>query len=348
MMRLLLPLLLLAFSQLLFSQSITCPPDATIQCYESFTQDPILEDAAGLELSTALEFVGDGCDTFNIRVKYALSDTIEVASCFTTLTVVPFSESIVFPRDTTLYNYRLSDVYRQPLFTEQMFPNVIGECNIAFTFDDLVVESYPTLNVFRDWKATNQCTGQEVMGVQHIKLNDIPNGSIRTQVSDCRGNKLKVDSVSVFINGDIIDYDACVQPYDSLFQIINCIAEESNLTDQDVLEIELHDILNQLAHISTYDLLIIQRHIIGFERFTTECQRNAADINRDGRINGIDLVELRKLILGIYTEWPTAYGYHPEFTVNGEVMEALRFTADDFPLEDLQISLSKQGDVDRN
>ena len=56
--------------------------------------------------------------------------------------------------------------------------------------------------------------------------------------------------------------------------------------------------------VSTVDLVQIQRHILGIERFTSPYQMIAADINDDQRVNGQDLVELRKLILGIYTEFP--------------------------------------------
>ena len=56
--------------------------------------------------------------------------------------------------------------------------------------------------------------------------------------------------------------------------------------------------------VSTVDLIKIQRHILGLEALDSPYKRVAADINNDQVINGIDLVELRKLILGIYTELP--------------------------------------------
>jgi len=49
---------------------------------------------------------------------------------------------------------------------------------------------------------------------------------------------------------------------------------------------------------------MIQRHILGLETITSPYKLVAADINNDQIINGIDLVELRKLILGVYTELP--------------------------------------------
>ena len=59
-----------------------------------------------------------------------------------------------------------------------------------------------------------------------------------------------------------------------------------------------------LNGVSTIDLVMIQRHILGIEALTSPYDLIAADVNNDTQINGLDLVELRKLILGIYTELP--------------------------------------------
>lgn len=62
--------------------------------------------------------------------------------------------------------------------------------------------------------------------------------------------------------------------------------------------------LDYLNGISTVDVIRIQRHILGLDILESPYKMIAADINHDEKINGIDLVELRKLILGIYTELP--------------------------------------------
>lgn len=61
---------------------------------------------------------------------------------------------------------------------------------------------------------------------------------------------------------------------------------------------------NYLNGVSTLDLVMIQRHILAIEYLDTPYKIIAADINDSGSIDGIDLVELRKLILGIYSELP--------------------------------------------
>ncbi|MBK9981725.1 MAG: HYR domain-containing protein [Saprospiraceae bacterium] len=56
--------------------------------------------------------------------------------------------------------------------------------------------------------------------------------------------------------------------------------------------------------VSTIDLLKLQQHILGVELLTTPYQMIAADANNSGKISAIDLVEIRKLILGRTNSFP--------------------------------------------
>ena len=62
--------------------------------------------------------------------------------------------------------------------------------------------------------------------------------------------------------------------------------------------------IDYLNGVSTLDLIGIQRHIIGTDKLDSPYKMIAADINRSGDITSVDLLELRKLILGLYTELP--------------------------------------------
>jgi len=62
---------------------------------------------------------------------------------------------------------------------------------------------------------------------------------------------------------------------------------------------------DHLEGISTLDLIKIQRHILGMEVLDSPYKVIAADIDKSDDVNGIDLIELRKLILGIYEELPS-------------------------------------------
>ena len=61
---------------------------------------------------------------------------------------------------------------------------------------------------------------------------------------------------------------------------------------------------NPLNGVSTYDLVLISKHILGIEPFDSPLKMIAADANKSGSITTFDIVEFRKLILGIYDELP--------------------------------------------
>jgi hypothetical protein len=56
--------------------------------------------------------------------------------------------------------------------------------------------------------------------------------------------------------------------------------------------------------VSTYDLLLMSKHILGIETLNSPYKMIAADVNKSGSITNFDIVEARKLILGIYTDFP--------------------------------------------
>jgi hypothetical protein len=61
---------------------------------------------------------------------------------------------------------------------------------------------------------------------------------------------------------------------------------------------------NPLNGVTTYDLVLISKHILGIEPLSTPYKMIAADANKSNSITTFDIVELRKLVLGIYTELP--------------------------------------------
>jgi hypothetical protein len=59
-----------------------------------------------------------------------------------------------------------------------------------------------------------------------------------------------------------------------------------------------------LNGVSTYDLVLISKHILGLQPFQTVYQSVAADVNKNNTVTTADIVEIRKLILGIYDTFP--------------------------------------------
>lgn len=61
-----------------------------------------------------------------------------------------------------------------------------------------------------------------------------------------------------------------------------------------------------LNGVSTFDLVLINRHIIGLQIFNKTWKYLAADANNSGTLTTLDIIELRKLILGIYDTLPNS------------------------------------------
>ncbi|MBK6931501.1 MAG: hypothetical protein IPH12_11795 [Saprospirales bacterium] len=69
-----------------------------------------------------------------------------------------------------------------------------------------------------------------------------------------------------------------------------------------------------LNGISTFDLVLISKHILAVEPLGNPYKMIAADVNKSRTISTFDVVELRKLILGIYTQLPhnTSWRFIPK------------------------------------
>ncbi len=59
-----------------------------------------------------------------------------------------------------------------------------------------------------------------------------------------------------------------------------------------------------LTGVTTFDLVLISKHILGLEPFTSLYQTVAADVSNSKSVTTFDIVETRKLILGIYDSFP--------------------------------------------
>ncbi|MDX1409580.1 MAG: T9SS type A sorting domain-containing protein, partial [Saprospiraceae bacterium] len=62
--------------------------------------------------------------------------------------------------------------------------------------------------------------------------------------------------------------------------------------------------IDHLNGVSTFDLVLMQKHILGYDELDSPYKLIAADINRSGSITAIDIVEARRLILGYYDNFP--------------------------------------------
>jgi len=70
-----------------------------------------------------------------------------------------------------------------------------------------------------------------------------------------------------------------------------------------------------LNGITTLDIVRIQKHILGIQSLSGMNQLVAADVNQDEKVNGSDIIQMRKLLLGFYAndEFPqnTSWRFYP-------------------------------------
>jgi hypothetical protein len=122
-----------------------------------------------------------------------------------------------------------------------------------------------------------------------------------------------VSNVTVTIDANITEYPVSVTtPSNGTFE-----KSVPNGIDYEVTASKGGDYING---VSTLDLVMIQRHILGIETLSSPYKMIAADVNNDGKVTAQDLTELRKLILGIYNELPNNASWR--FPISSQTMNA--------------------------
>jgi len=81
-----------------------------------------------------------------------------------------------------------------------------------------------------------------------------------------------------------------------------------------------------LNGVSTFDLVLISKHILGINAFDNPYQLIAADVNQSGTITAFDMVQIRQLILNIKTEFTNSESWRfvdaaYEFTTQNPIQE---------------------------
>jgi len=106
-----------------------------------------------------------------------------------------------------------------------------------------------------------------------------------------------VEGVKVINDTDHPEY-----PVTTITNEIGEFIFDSNLTGK-AYQISASKDNDYINGISTLDIVNIQRHILGLEVIQSPYDLIAADVNRSMNVSGADLVQLRKLILGISDEF---------------------------------------------
>jgi len=110
---------------------------------------------------------------------------------------------------------------------------------------------------------------------------------------------------------------------------------------------------NTIYGMTTLDLVLTQRHILGLEPFINPLQYIAADVNNDQKVTAADIVQMRKIILGIDTHFKknTSWLFLDETSMKTEtnpwmIKRHIFVPAGNKDLDHLRFVALKVGDVD--
>lgn len=146
-------------------------------------------------------------------------------------------------------------------------------------------------------------------------------------VSDDAGN-WSYDIGYILITDNQAPFCSCPPPYlciESLTEDDQNIGEVSYLIEEgapwnyeytvlgdDCIEYSLQTITtitpskddSYINGVSTFDLILISRHLLGIESLDSPYKLIAADVNNSGTISTFDLIQIRRLLLGLTDEFP--------------------------------------------
>ncbi|MBK9582245.1 MAG: hypothetical protein IPO48_10205 [Saprospiraceae bacterium] len=157
-----------------------------------------------------------------------------------------------------------------------------------------------------------------------------------------------VNDVTVVLEANVPEYPKSTQT--ALSGVYNDGLLHNNNIDYKVTANKGGDYLNG---VSTLDLVMIQRHILGLQALDSNYKLIAADANNDGKVTASDLTDLRKLILGVTTTFPNASW---RFPVTGTAVqtspikfaEAINITNLSSEMDNQNFVAVKIGDVNGN
>lgn len=343
--------------------SIICPPDVEIDAEnldETYTSygDPLVTDGDDLNLTKEVTVVYNSCQSeFSavVTLTYVLvepSTNNPVASCNQIISLTPADlDDIVYPQDQTFSNISVSDA--KPSLTG--FPNLYdNNSNIFISWSDEVLlnSADNSAKIIRTWLSLYWCTGSTEAHVQIITIeNPSSTSDNSSSIITCHGGSVSIDDVVVSTNDATVTIDptGCTIEDDNIKDFVNCIVANNPIADGFDYNLEVIKNGNHINGVSTLDLILIQRHILGIETFDNPCDVIAADVSNNQEVTAIDLVEIRKLILGVNSIFPNSPAWkfvNDEF--NGQSANPLSFGKEEFPLEELNIVAIKIGDVNNS
>ena len=178
-----------------------------------------------------------------------------------------------------------------------------GKCDIGTNFVEVWVRDANGL--------TNSCQNYVLVQPSAIGCSCNPDGDI--QLNSCVKTVANKKLAGYTLNSNLVSTGGVVTPITKIRQKVVTDSCSNVAYDKlpfggnyklDIRATQSALINNHLNGVSTFDLLQISRHILAIQSFTSFYQVLAADVNRSNSVTSFDIVEIRKLLLGIYDTLP--------------------------------------------
>jgi hypothetical protein len=242
------------------------------------------------------------------------------------------------------------------VFNSGSFDNCLGELDFSYSTD--VTDSLETFNCFSlglgqlieiylTDAAGNQTFCETVIFVQDNMGSCMGNPLIAGTIETAEGEP--VSGVSILINAGNSATFETADDGQFIFEDLESNNDFTVTPDKDYFD---------LNGVTTFDLVIINKHILGSQPMTDPYQMIAADANKSNSISTLDLVQIRKLILLIddnfvnNTSWRFFDKSHVFNTPNNPFsnlpMEVLGFNNLNEEITNVDFVGVKIGDVNNN
>ncbi len=176
------------------------------------------------------------------------------------------------------------------------------DMNVSFSSDSSVVVTCNDLGVIPVKVFLKDAYGNVSFCSTFIEVEDNANLCPASNIlnSDIAGvirtvNKLPIPKVSMKLAGH---KDRELSTNDKGIYVFGGLPNGYDYTVKPTLD------KDHLNGVSTFDLILITKHILGLRPLESPYQLIAADINRSGSISTLDLIQLRKLILNVTDRFP--------------------------------------------
>jgi Cohesin domain/Dockerin type I domain len=273
-------------------------PNQAPELYVTYAAGPLfgtpqVSDDCGTATLTSADTSEGGCEGSRTRT-WTLTDACGNTS--TAAQTIHFTGDNVPPVFTFVPAHVDSDCDYQtfpPVFgTPIAEDNCEGPVNITFVDyfyegDENGCEDILDYEYRRRWTATDEC-GNTTTAVQNYDVNADDYSSIVGFIYT--EEEAPVEGVQVSMEGFGGFTTLSATAGNGTYGTSDLIAGD-NYTVKPTLDI------NHLNGVSTYDLVLISKHILQTQPLDSPYKLIAADINRSGTITTFDLVELRKVIL---------------------------------------------------